>query len=114
MSLKFPGAYFQTGLLELLQGEVEKLRGTLGAHGVAEAGTATPARVAVECELADYEKVGGCVESGQVESACVVTENAEIYCLVDDIRGIFAIVIFVDANEDDQARIYAAGGFAFN
>ena len=88
-------------------------------HGVAEAGTATAARVTVECELADYEKVGGKVESGEVESARVVTaipavENAKIYGLVHDIRNVFAIVVLMDPNEDDQTLGNAANGLAFN
>ena len=82
-------------------------------HCVAEAGAATAARVTVECELADYEKVGGKVESGKVESARVVTENPEIYGLVHDIRNVFAIVVSMDPDEDDQALGYAANGLAF-
>jgi len=86
----------------------------LRMHGVAETGTATTARVAVECELTDYEKVGGKVESGKVESARVVTENSKIYGLVDDIRNVFTIVVLMDPNEDDQTLGNVANGLAFN
>ena len=114
MSLKLPGSHFQSCLLEQAQRSVEEGGGRLWVHGVAETGAATPARVAVEGELADYEKVGGCVEGGHIESARVVAENAKIDRLIDDVGGVFAVVVFVDADEDDQARIYAADGFAFN
>ena len=110
--LELPGLYIQSRLLKEAEGAVEEGGGGFGRHGVAEARAAAAAGVAVEGELAYDQQVGGGVQRGKVEFAVGVAENAQVDGLVDDVGGVFIVVVPVDAYQDYEARVDAADGLA--